>query len=46
MKIAKYTINAPTLTGIAEFIWHLTSDENITGGRLLPVVNTDLIRVC
>jgi len=43
MKIAKHTINAPTLTGIAEFIWRLTSDENITGGRLLPVVNTDLI---
>ena len=43
MQITKHTINTPALIGIAEFIWHLTSDENITGGRLLPVVNTDLI---
>ena len=43
MQITKHTIIAPALSGIAEFIWHLTSDENITGGKLLPVVNTDLI---
>lgn len=43
MKITKYDIHSPVLQKVAEFIWHITCDENISADRLLPVVNTDLI---
>lgn len=43
MLVTKYDINNPRLNSLAAFIWHLTSESDITEGRLLPVINTDLI---
>ena len=43
MRIVKYNIHSQALRKVAEFIWHIKSDVNITRGRLLPVVNTDLL---
>jgi AraC-like DNA-binding protein len=43
MLVTKYDINNSKLSLMAAFIWHLTSEADIAEGRLLPVVNTDLI---
>jgi AraC-like DNA-binding protein len=31
------------LRPFAQFIWHMSSDEPVANGKLLPVINTDLI---
>ena len=43
MKLEKYSITFPTLRPFAQFIWHMTSDKPVVKGKLLPIINTDLI---
>lgn len=43
MKLEKHNITSPALLPFSQFIWHLTSDEPVAEGKLLPVVNTDLL---
>lgn len=43
MKLKKYSIASPALAPFSQFIWRLTSDGPVADGKLLPVVNTDLL---
>ncbi len=43
IKLEKYELKSSTLRRFAQFIWHMTNDEPVAKGKLLPVINTDLI---